>query len=51
MTDISTQLAGFLAGENKPTIQFEFTYTNIAVMSVAIILVIVVSHLIVKSIG
>lgn len=51
MGDISTQLAGFLQGENKPTVQFEMTYTNIAVLSVAIILVVVVSHLIVKSIG
>jgi len=51
MEDISTQLGGFLAGENKPTVQFEMTYTNIAVLSLSIILVIVVSHLIVKAIG
>ena len=51
MDNISNQLGDFLEGKNKPTILFEFTYTNIAVMSLAIIIVIITSHLLLKAIG
>jgi hypothetical protein len=51
MENIGTQLGDFLEGKSKPTILFEFTYTNIAVMALAIILVVVSSHLLIKAIG
>lgn len=47
-SNTSDNLNKFLTGENKPVILFEFTYMNIAVMAVAIILIIVISKMITK---
>ena len=51
MENIGTQVGDFLDGKSKPTILFEFTYMNIAVMALSIVVVIVASHLIIKAIG
>lgn len=50
MEEISDNLTGFLDGEKKPVIQFEFTYMNLVFMGVMIIAVVVISSVIVKAI-
>lgn len=47
---LTQEAAGFLRGENKPVIQFEFSYINIVFILVGLILTLVVSNLIVHAV-
>ncbi len=49
VTNLSDETAKFLKGENKPTIVFEFSYLNIAVILIGLIITLTVSSLIVNA--
>ena len=46
---LSNDVSGVLRGENKPLIQFEFTYGNIIFIGIMIIAASVVSKIIINS--